>query len=96
LEHRPEDDLRGAEVCSEHYSISLRDTTEAAMQDATRRAFSQYCLFFSGVADSISLKYYPRCSTGSTGVTPGFRGKTECIAYVCQDQFSTHMLTSQV
>jgi hypothetical protein len=31
-----------------------------------------------------------------TIVTPGFRGKTECIAYVCQDPFSTHMLISQV
>jgi hypothetical protein len=30
------------------------------------------------------------------GVTPGSEGKTECIAYVCQDPFSTHMLTSQV
>jgi hypothetical protein len=30
------------------------------------------------------------------GVTPGSRGKIECIAYVCQDPFSTHMLTSQV
>jgi hypothetical protein len=29
-------------------------------------------------------------------VTPGFRGKTECIAYMCQDPFYTHMLTSQV
>jgi hypothetical protein len=29
-------------------------------------------------------------------VTPGFRGKIECIAYVCQDPFSTNMLTSQV
>jgi hypothetical protein len=29
-------------------------------------------------------------------VTPGSGGKTECIAYVCQDLFSTHMLTSQV
>jgi hypothetical protein len=29
-------------------------------------------------------------------VTAGFGGKTECIAYVCQDPFSTHMLTSQV
>jgi hypothetical protein len=29
-------------------------------------------------------------------VTPGSGGKTECIAYVCQDPFSTHMLTSQV
>jgi hypothetical protein len=29
-------------------------------------------------------------------VTPGSRGKTECIAYVGQDPFSTHMLTSQV
>jgi hypothetical protein len=29
-------------------------------------------------------------------VTPGSGDKTECIAYVCQDPFSTHMLTSQV
>jgi hypothetical protein len=27
---------------------------------------------------------------------PVLGGKTECIAYVCQDPFSTHMLTSQV
>jgi hypothetical protein len=25
----------------------------------------QYCLLFSGVADSLDLKYYPRCSTDS-------------------------------
>jgi hypothetical protein len=29
-------------------------------------------------------------------VTPGSGGKTKCIAYVGQDPFSTHMLTSQV
>jgi hypothetical protein len=32
----------------------------------------------------------------SIPITPGFRGKTECIAYVCQDSFCTHMLTSLV
>jgi hypothetical protein len=37
------------------------------MQDAARRALSQYCLLFSGVADGLDLKYYPRCSTGSAG-----------------------------
>jgi hypothetical protein len=31
LVHRPENSLRGAEVCSEHYSISERDSSEAAM-----------------------------------------------------------------
>jgi hypothetical protein len=67
LVHRSEDDLQGAEVCSEHYSISQWDTTEAAMQDATRRALSQYCSLFSGVVDSLNLWYYPRCSIGSTG-----------------------------
>jgi hypothetical protein len=36
----PEDDLRGAEVCSEHYSISEQDTAEAAMQDVSRHALS--------------------------------------------------------
>jgi sugar/nucleoside kinase (ribokinase family) len=28
----------------------------------------------------------------SIGVRPGSGGKTECIAYVGQDPFSTHML----
>jgi hypothetical protein len=67
LVRRPEDDLRGVEVCSEHYSISERDTLEAAMHDAARLALSQYCLLFSGVADGLNLKYYPRRSTGSIG-----------------------------
>ena len=64
---RPDDDLRGAEAFSEHYYITERDTAEAAMQDAARRALSQYCSLFSGVANGIDLKYYPRCSTGSAG-----------------------------
>jgi hypothetical protein len=65
--HRPNDDLPGAEAFSEHYSITERDTTEAAMQDAARRALSQYCSLFSGVADGLDLKYYPRRSTDSAG-----------------------------
>jgi hypothetical protein len=64
---RPDDDLRGVEAFSEHYSISERDTAKAAMQDATRHALSQYCLLFSGVANDLDLKYYPRRSTGSAG-----------------------------
>jgi hypothetical protein len=63
----PDDDLRGAEAFSEHYSITKRDTTEATMQDAARRALSQYCSLFSGVADGLDLKYYPRHSTDSAG-----------------------------
>jgi hypothetical protein len=63
----PDDDLRGAEAFSEHYSITERDTAEAAMQDAARRALSQYCSLFSGVADGLDLKYYPHHSTGSAG-----------------------------
>jgi hypothetical protein len=62
-----DEDLWGAEAFSEHYSITERDTAEAAMQDAARRALSQYCSLFSGVADGLDLKYYPRCSTGSVG-----------------------------
>jgi hypothetical protein len=62
----PNDDLRGAEAFSEHYSIIERDTVEAAMQDAARGALSQYCSF-SGVADGLNLKYYPRRSTDSVG-----------------------------
>jgi hypothetical protein len=65
LVRRPDDDLPGAEALSEHYSITERDTAEAAMQDAARRALSQYCSLFSGVADGLDLKYYPRRSTGS-------------------------------
>jgi hypothetical protein len=55
LVHRPDDDLQGAEAFSEHYSITERDTAEAAMQDAARRALSQYCSFFSGVACDIQF-----------------------------------------
>jgi hypothetical protein len=61
------DDLRGVEAFSENYSITERDTAEAAMQDATRQALSQYCSLFSGVADGLDLKYYPRRSTDSAG-----------------------------
>jgi hypothetical protein len=46
----PEDGLQGAEVCSEHYSISERDSADAAMQDAARHTLSQYCLVLGGVA----------------------------------------------
>jgi hypothetical protein len=63
----PNDDLQGAEAFSEHYSISKRDIVEAAMQDAARRALSQYCSLFSGVADGLDLKYYARRSTSSAG-----------------------------
>ena len=64
---RPDDDLRGAEAFLEHYSITERDTAEAAMQDAARCALSQYCSLFCGVADGLDLKYYPRRSIGSAG-----------------------------
>jgi hypothetical protein len=45
---RPDDDLWGAKAFSEHHSITERVTAEAAMQDATRRALSQYCSLFGG------------------------------------------------
>jgi hypothetical protein len=67
LVRRLDDDFRGAEAFSEHYSITERDTAEAAMQDAARWALSQYCSLFSGVADGLDLKYYPRRSIGSAG-----------------------------
>jgi hypothetical protein len=67
LVHRPENSLRGVEICSEHYSISERDSAEAAMQDATQRALSHYCSVLGGVADGLNLKYYPRRPSGSTG-----------------------------
>jgi hypothetical protein len=67
LVRRLDDDLRGVEAFSEHYSITKRDTVEAAMQDAERRALFQYCSLISGVADGLDLKYYPHRSTGNTG-----------------------------
>jgi hypothetical protein len=66
LVRRSENSLRGAEVCSEHYSISERDSAKAAMQDAARRALSHYCSVLGGVADGLNLKYYPRHPSGST------------------------------
>jgi hypothetical protein len=63
----PDNDLRGAEAFLEHYSITERDTIEAAMQDAARRALSQYCSLFSGVADGLDLKYDPHRSISSAG-----------------------------
>jgi hypothetical protein len=67
LVRRPDDDLQGAEAFLEHYSITERDTAEAAMQDAARQTLSQYFSLFSEVADGLDLKYYPRRSTGSAG-----------------------------
>jgi hypothetical protein len=67
LVRHPENSLRGAEICSEHYSISERDSAEAAMQDAARRALSHYCSVLGGVADGLNLKYYPCRPSGSTG-----------------------------
>jgi hypothetical protein len=67
LVRRPENSLRGAEICSEHYSISKWDSAEAAMQDAARRALSHYCSVLGEVADGLNLKYYPRRPSGSTG-----------------------------
>jgi hypothetical protein len=54
-----EDSLRGAEVCSQHYSISERDSAEAAMQDAARHARSHYCSVLRGIADGLNLNTTP-------------------------------------
>jgi hypothetical protein len=67
LVHRPKDSLRGAEVCSEHYSIYKRYSAEAAIQDAARHALSHYCSLFGGVTDGLDLRYYPRRPHGNTG-----------------------------
>jgi hypothetical protein len=40
LVRRSDDDLRGGEAFLEHYTITERDTVEAAMQDAARQALS--------------------------------------------------------
>jgi hypothetical protein len=67
LVRHPENSLWGPEVCSKHYSISERGSTEVAMQDATRRVVSHYCSVLGGVADDLNLKYYPRRPSSSTG-----------------------------
>jgi hypothetical protein len=67
LVRRPENSLRGVEVCSEHYSISEQDSAEAVMQAAARHALSHYYSVLGGVADGFNLKYYPHCPSGSTG-----------------------------
>jgi hypothetical protein len=36
------------------------------MQDAARRALSQYCSLFGGGADGLKLRYYPHRPTGCT------------------------------
>jgi hypothetical protein len=66
LVRRPKNSLHGAEVYSEHYSISERDSAEAAMQDVAQRALSHYCSVLGGVADGLNLRYYPRRPSGST------------------------------
>jgi hypothetical protein len=67
LVRRPENCLCGAEVCSEHYSISERDSAEVAIQDVAWHALSHYCSVLGGVADGLNLKYYPHHPSGSTG-----------------------------
>jgi hypothetical protein len=67
LVRRPENSLRGVEICSEHYSISEQDSAEAAMQDVARRVLSHYCSVLDGIDDGLNLKYYPCCPSGSTG-----------------------------
>jgi hypothetical protein len=47
--------------------FSKRDSAEAAMQDATRRALSHYWSVLGGVADGLNLRYYPRRPSGSIG-----------------------------
>ena len=37
------------------------------MQDVARRALSQYCSSFGGMADGLNLRYYPRRSTSNMG-----------------------------
>jgi hypothetical protein len=64
---RLENSLRGVEICSEHYSISKRDSVEAAMQDSARRALLHYCSVLGEVVDGLNLRYYPRHPSGSTG-----------------------------
>jgi hypothetical protein len=87
LVRRPDDDLRGAEAFLEHYYMTERDTAEVTMQDAARRALSQYCSLFSGVADGLDLKYYPHRSTGSAGgviVSPIGEGNSRLNSMVNQ------------
>jgi hypothetical protein len=59
LVRRPENSLRGADICSEHYSISERDSAEVAMQDVARRALSHYCS-----VHGVRFRTTAQCSAG--------------------------------
>jgi hypothetical protein len=61
---RSDNSLRGAEICSEHYSISEQDSVEVAMQDAARR---ELLLSARWGSRCLNLRYYPRRPSGSTG-----------------------------
>jgi hypothetical protein len=37
------------------------------MEDVTRHSLLQYCSLFSGIADNLDLKYYPRHSIDNAG-----------------------------
>jgi hypothetical protein len=52
--------------CSTSSTSNTRGVT-AVMQDVARRALSQYCSLFSGVADGLDLKYYPNRLSDSAG-----------------------------
>jgi hypothetical protein len=66
LVRRPDNSLRGAKICLEHYSNSERDSAEATMQDVALRALLHYCSVLGGVVDGLNLKYYPCRPSSST------------------------------
>jgi hypothetical protein len=89
---------------SSSYAIGVAAATPTSTSDASADATDA-----QGQADGVhkgsSPCLFPFCrphgrwrlvvySGGGAAVTPGSRGKTECIAYVGQDPFPTHMLTS--
>jgi hypothetical protein len=82
---RSDDDLLVAEANLEYYSITEQVTAEAAMQDTARRALSQYCSLFNGVAGGLDLKYYLCSSTDCIGgviVSPVGEGNPKLTSMV--------------
>jgi hypothetical protein len=69
-----------------HVLLNDMDEEHAELLEAILRRHTDTSMFFMRGMESLMKAV----------VTSGFRGKTECIAYVCQDPFITHILMSQV
>jgi hypothetical protein len=78
---------RAQAVVSSHYEIDLEQVCDSYVLPNEPELAATEMQRFNDVVEGPGTLM---------AVTPGSGGKTECIAYVGQDPFSTHMLMSQV